>query len=221
MKTTQLCLFLSVLFCFSSTFAQEELGNGLLFPKFENGVVVFKDGSRTSSLLNYSLLQQEMLFQGADSVILAIANPQDITVIVIGNRRFFPISEKVFYEEIQAGTGSFFINHKAKMLSEGKAAAYGGYTNTSSIKTLGSFQDSSGAIVTLNPNEKFRLIYENSYYIKSGKSYKKFTSAKTLGKLFKGQETKIEKFAGENSINFSKIDDIAKIVEYSLNLTNN
>jgi len=220
MKTFRLFLMLFVLSHFCSVVAQEEFGNGLLLPNFEKGVVVFKNGTRSSSLLNYGLFQQEILFLSSDSMVMAIANPQDILVVIIGNRRFFPISGRVFYEEILVGEGSFFIHHKAKMFSEGKQVGYGGYSQTGSVQSLSHFQDGvSGGITKLNTSEKFKLLYDNSYYIKSGKNYKRFSSAKSLGKLFKGQESIIEKFAIEQSINFYKTDDIAKIVEYAFSLT--
>ena len=221
MKTIQLFFYLFALFYFNSAFAQEELGNGMLFPQFENGTVVFKNGVRSAASLNYNIIQQEMLFKSSDSTIMAIANPSEIIVIIIEERRFFPVtSGGIFYEEIPAGKGSFFIQRKAIMLSQGKAAGYGGYSATSSITSYGTLYSGSGNVINLNPDEKFKLKNNNFYYLKSGKNYKKFSSAKTLGKLFKGQESKIEKFANEQSINFSSIDDVTMIVEYGFSLIN-
>ena len=218
MKAIKLFFLACVSCCFSPLLAQDEVGNGLIFPKFENGTVVFKNGARYSALLNYSMLQQEMLFQDADNTIMALANVEEIIVVIIGERRFFPFSSKgIFYEEIQAGNGSFFVQYKATMISEGKASAYGGYSQTSSITSYGTIFG-SGNVYQLNPDEKFRLKTENAFYLLSGKSYKKFNSAKALGKLFKGNESKIEEFAKEQSINFSKTDDIARVVEYGYSL---
>jgi hypothetical protein len=202
-------------------FAQEEIGNGMLFPQFEKGTVVFKNGTRTSASLNYSMTQQEMLFLNPDSTMMAIANPLEVIVVTIGEHRFLPVSvEGLFYEEIQAGTGSFFVQRKATPLSEGKASGYGGYSQTTAITSYGNIYDGSGNFVKLNPDEKFRLKIECIYYLKSGNSFKKFFSAKTLGKLFKGHEKDIEEFANKQSVNFSKIGDINRIVEYGYSLTN-
>jgi len=218
MKTSRLCFFLFALFCFTSLFAQEELGNGMLFPQFQKGTVIFKSGARSSASLNYSMTQQEMLFMEADSTVMALADPLDISVVIIGERRFIPVtSAGVCYEEIQAGKGSFFVNQKATLLSKGKASAYGGYSQTSSTRQLGTYH-SDGTTVKLNPDEKFVLNIKNTYYLKSGNSYKGFYSAKTLGKLFKGHGAEIEKFATEQSINFSKTEDVVRIVEYGYGL---
>ena len=223
MKTIRLWFCVFMLCCFNSLFAQEEeIGNGLLFPQFEKGVVVFKNGIRSSASFNYNMLQQEMLFQDADSIIMAISNPSEILVVIIGERRFFPTSTKcIFYEEIEAGTGSFFIQRKATELSEGKPAGYGGYSQTSAITSYGTLSGSNtGQVYKLNTNEKFRIKNEYMFYLRSGNSYKKFNSANTLGKLFKGQESKIKEFAKEHSIDFFDPTDVAQIVEYGFSLTN-
>jgi len=221
MKSIRLYLLLFLFCSFSSLFAQGELGNGLIFPQFEKGIVTYKNGTQYTASLNYDMIQGKMLFQQADSTILAIGNALEILVVVIDGRRFFPISSSgVFYEEVQAGKGSFFIKRSAQMLSQGKEAAYGGYSQTSSITSYGSWQD-SGSSVQLKVNEKFKLDIECFYYLKSGNSYKRFYSAKTLEKLFKGYESDIQKFADEQSIDFSKTDDVARIVEYGYSLNSN
>jgi len=220
MKAIKFCLCVLALCCFNSLFAQEEVGNGLLLPQFENGFVIFKNGTRTAASLNYNMLQQEMIFLNADSTVLALANPSEVLVVIIGDRRFLPASSKGdFYEEIEAGKGSFFMQRTATMISAGKAAGYGGYSQTSSITSYDSFQSTGGTYQKLKPDEKFRLKIEVIYYLKSGNSSKRFFSAKTLGKLFKGHEAEIEAFAKDKSIDFSKTDDIARIVEYGYGLT--
>jgi len=230
MKTIRFIFCLCFSFCSFSLFAQEEeISNGLLFPEFEKGIVVFKNGTRSSAPLNYNMVSEEMLFQDTEGTIMAINNLSDIVALTIGERFFLPdASKNVFYEEIQAGTGSFLIQRKANILSQGRASGYGGHSETGSIRSVNMLTGSgSGAIesgtgirpnVKLNLDEKFRIKTNYFFYLISGKSYKKFTSAKTLGKLFKGQESKIEAFAKEQSIDFSNIDDIARIVGYGYSL---
>jgi len=209
-----------MLCCINSLYAQEEIGNGMVFPQFQKGIVVFKNGTRSSASLDYDMMLQQMLFQDADSTILTLANPSEVLVVIIDERRFVPASSKGdFYEEIEAGKGSFFVQRKAMMLSEGKAAGYGGYSQTTSITSYGSYNNTGGKVEKLKADEKFKLKIDAAYYLKSGDSYKKFFSASTLGKLFKGHEADIDTFAKEQSIDFSKADDIARIVEYGYGLT--
>jgi len=175
------------------------------------------------------MIQQQMLFLSSDSAEMKFADPLEVTVVKIGDRRFLPASSRgVFYEEIQAGEGSFFVQRIAFYLSIGKAAAYGGYSQTqastsySSLHTEveGASQGNQGmqGNVKLNSGDKFKMVTESVYYLQSGGKYKKFNSAKALGKLFKGHETEIETFADRESINFKKAEDVARIVEYGYSL---
>jgi len=219
MKTIRLCFYLLIAGCFNSLFAQEEVGSGMLFPAFEKGTVIFKTGTRSSASLNYDMIRQQMLFLEADSTIKAIANSLDISVVIIGERRFLPVSSQgEFYEEVQAGKGSLFVKRKATLLSQGKAAAYGGYSQTSSTTSFSSWHDNAGNSVNLSVNEKFSLEIKCTYYLKIGNSYKSFFSAKSLGKLFKGHESEIEEYAKKQPVDFSKIEDVFRMVEYGYGL---
>jgi hypothetical protein len=222
MKTIRLCATVFVLCCFQPLFAQEEMSNGMVFPQFEQGTVIFRNGSRSSALLNYNMVQEEMLFKDANGTVLAIANPLDVAVVLIGERRFLPASSKgAFYEEIKTETGSFFVQRKASIVSAGKRSAYGGYSQTTSISTVNSlYSGVSGQVTELTPDEKFNIRTVSSYYLLSGNNFRKFSSARDLGRLFRGQQSKIEEFAREHSINFSIADDVARVVEYGYSLMN-
>jgi len=193
-----LCFF--VLCSFNSLFAQEEIGKGMLFPQFEKGIVIFKNGVRSSASLNYDMIQQQMLFLEADSTIKAIANFLEISVVIIGEQRFVPISsDGIFYEEIQSGKASFFVSRKATQFSEGKGIGFGVYSQTTSATSCTSLHDrvNVGSSANLTPDEKYKLEIQYTYYLKSGNSYKRFFSAKALGKLFKSHESEIEEFANK------------------------
>jgi len=219
MKTIRFCIYLLVLSCFHTLSAQEELGNGLLLPQFEQGTVVFKNGVRSPATLNYDMIQEQMLFLDVDNTVMRINKPLDILVVIIGERRFFPISSiGVFYEEIQAGKDSFFVERRASIVSQGKASAYGGYSQTQSSTSYGSWQSDMGGTVQLKADEKFKLDIKNTYYLKSGNNYKRFLTANSLGKLFKGHESEIKAFADEESINFRNLEDVVRLVEYAYSL---
>ena len=219
MKTVLFCFYLIALCSFNALYAQEELGSGKLFSQFENGTVFFKNGGQSSAKLNYDMVQQQMLFLDKDGTEMKISDPLTIIIVKIGERRFLPASSRgVFYEEIQAGEGSFFVQRVAFFLSAGKAAGYGGYSQTQASSSVGSLQPGGGTYEKLNSGDKFKQVTNFFYYLQSGSKYKKFYSAKTLGKLFKGHESEIEIFANKESINFRKMEDVARMVEYCYSL---
>jgi len=62
MKTLRLSCFLSFFLLSAILFAQGEMSNGFLFPKFVEGQVLFKDGKSVNAMVNYSCFNHEMLF---------------------------------------------------------------------------------------------------------------------------------------------------------------
>jgi len=220
MKKLTFCFYLIALCSFNSLFAQEESGNGRLFPQFEKGTVFLKNGRQSSTVFNYDMLQEQMLLLNADSTERKFTNPLDvITLIKIGERIFRPVSSKgIFYEEIKAGEGSFFIHRKAFYLSAGKPSGYGGYSQTQASDSYSIYQTADKGFVQMKSGEKFKLVLDSVFYLQSGNKYKKFNSAKTLGKLFKGHESEIKTFADKESINFRKMEDVARIVKYGYSL---
>ncbi len=210
-----LCCFLPIV---AQGQASSDLTNGLLFSQFKEGTVSYKDGKKIKALLNYNSVEEEMLFRNPDNSILALANPAEVTGIQIGNRHFVYARKDAFYEQIAAGNQSFYIQWKSKLISQGKGTAYGGHSQASSITNIGSMQGHGADYARFNLDEIFETKTERFFYIKQKNSFKKFNSAKTLGKLFKGNEDKIEQFAKENSVDFSKTEDIEKIVAYCYTL---
>jgi hypothetical protein len=219
MKTIKLCICLCTLLGFNSLFAQKQADYAFLFPQFEKGFVVFKNGTRTPALLNYSTFNQEMMFLDDENQMMEFANLPAIHSVIIGDRRFFPVSSKrSFCEEINTENGSFYIQYNAYMISKGKETAYGGYSQTTSASAVGSIEINQSRRVMLESGEKFGMKRDEFYFIKTGNSFKRFYSAKTLGKLFKGYAPMIDAFAKEKSIDFTNYDDIVTIVDYAYSL---
>ena len=218
-KMKAIRLIVCLCFCCNSLFAQEEVEYGFIFPQFESGIVVFKNGMHTEAQLNYSMVKQTIMFIDNNKLILEFVEPLSIRVVIIGERRFFPVSSKgVFYEEINTGNGFYYVNYRALKESKGKESAYGGNSRLGATTALGNFSNDSSVRTMLKSNEKFTLRIEHDYYLKSDNSFKKFYSAKSLGKLFKGKASRIEKYAKEQSIDFSKTEDIAEIIEHAYNI---
>ena len=209
--------YLSILLVFLPCLvsAQEEM-TGLLFEQFTRGTVVMTDGTSSEAMLNYNSLMQQMCFIGPDGSILAIADPAKVSVIVINGRRFHPLKNDIFVERVPMSTnGSFYVQWKSVLWSRAKSTGYGATTSaaTTNVGYL------SKQATLLSSTEMFEGRVENSFYIKDAKNkYKKFNSAKSLGKLFPGHENEIAWFASEQAIDFNNIGDISRIVEYAYGL---
>ena len=215
MQTIKNYLAILLLFLPCMLSAQEGM-TGLLFSQYTKGTVVMTDGTSSEAMLNYNSLLQQMCFVGSDGSILAIADPAKVNVIVINGRRFHPLKNDIFVERVPVFTGgSFFVQWKSVLWSRAKNTGYGA-TTSAATTTVGYL---SKQATLLSSTEMFEGRVENSFYIKDAKNkYKKFNSAKSLGKLFPGHGNAIIQFASEQSIDFNNIEDISRIVEYAYSL---
>lgn len=212
-------LLFPLLFLSLTVFCQTELDNGLLFPDFSLGEVHYKNGSVANAQLNYNTMEEELLFKDPNGEVMAVSEPQNIGFVVINERIFVHIKNDLFYEVVEQEDGlSFYIQWKSKPVSEGKGSAYGGRSQASSITNVGTYRNRAG-YRSLNLDEKFKVKVDCSYYLRISNSYKKINTVKSLTKLFKGHDSEIENYAKEQKIDFSKQEDIRKIVAFCSKLS--
>jgi hypothetical protein len=201
------------------TYAQEgEVMDGLLFPQYEQGYVVLKEGyTKVASRFNYDTVDEQMLFIDVDSTVMALDGVA-VIVVVIGERSFFPAGEKAFYEMSRIGTGEFFVRHKTKILSKGKASGYGTYSQTSSVGNLTIYSTSQG-VKQLKADEQFMGVREESVFLKNRNKFERIKSLKSLNNFFKNCKKEIEDFAKMNSTDFTKSEDVKSILVYAFSLS--
>lgn len=215
---------LSCLFILVPAFSQIEQDSGLLFPQFEEGVVVEKDGTRFNVLLNYNTILEEMLFTDGDNI-LRIAQPENIAIVNINDRIFEYASRNAFYERINFDGNYLYVRIKNKILSKGKAVGYGGYSQTSSVTSINEASFSSAGnpnsptTIKLKVDEKFDLQNDNRHLLKIKDKFIPINSLSSLTKVFNKNKPQIEEFAKTEKINFNNTDDVKKIVAYSYQLT--
>ena len=88
----------------------ENLPN-LLIPKFTTSLVKMKSGEKRRAVLNYNLVDQEMVFMQRGQFFV-LDDPHLIDTVYMANRTFVPF-EKGFYELAVTGPATLFIQHKA------------------------------------------------------------------------------------------------------------
>ena len=206
-------LFFMIVFSFSRV-SGEELANGMLFPRFEEGTVIYKDGRTVKASLNYNTVEEEMLFKNPDGSILALDDPGKVSAISIGNRFFEYASRDAFYERIPVDSVFLYVQWKSTLISEGKGSGYGGRSQAAAVTNIGTLSNQTGNYTRFNLDEEFKVKSECSYYLKLKNKWKRFNSAKTLGKLFKGHGEEIERFASEENIDFKNPEDVKRIIAF-------
>lgn len=115
MKNNLILLLLSV--CFSSILQAQELSQSYLYDEFKDGLVLFKDGRRSSAMLNYNTTVEEMLYKNGEQI-WAIANPLEIAAIDIQGDMFVYVNKHIFYQVVKVGVGEVYVEWKTTYFSQ-------------------------------------------------------------------------------------------------------
>lgn len=189
------------------------LGDSIVFryPKFEPGIVYFKNGTASSALLNLNLTNGEMQFISGTKDTLTLDYEQTINTVVIHADTFY--FAKVFVELIRSNA----VAKLAKMqtfvpIDMEKMGGYDQATSTSSINSASYFFNGTQSTM-LTQNKLMVLRKKNNYFI--GDKFNHFLPAnrKNIAKLFNKQAGTIDDFLKENKISFVKETDLLKLVD--------
>ena len=194
----------------------KKTASALLFDRFEDGYVVMKSNkARVPAKLNYDKIAESMVF--IENNITLELDINTVTIVVINERYFIPSGKNFYYERITAGDNEIFVRHKAKVVSKGKAAGYGSYSETSAISGISSFS-STGAYTNIGVDEKFACEDSSDVFLINGKKYERISSLKSLIKLFKSHQATLETYAKDNKTDFAILENVITIVEYAFSL---
>lgn len=197
--------------CFAQDLSNKKQLSHYVFPEFTEGMVLKKSGEKNKALLNYNSLTQEVIFDQTGRK-MALDQVQTIDTVYIQNRKFIP-AVKGFYEVATNTPVQLYIQHKCKVTPPGTDAGFGGTSQTSASHSVNNLL-SSGRAFALKLPDGFIITPETEYWIKSDKELIKVTNVKQVQKAFPGKGNEINDFARKNKINFSKQQDVVKLVEY-------
>jgi hypothetical protein len=182
-----------------------------LLPKFTEGSVKIRNGGSQPLVLNYNMVDEEMIFSQRGTY-MALTKPEDIDTVYIGTRKFVPFGN-AFYEVVVTDKMPFFIQHKSKYTSKGTATAYGMTSQTNQRTNLTSVK-SAGQIRNLEMPDDVTVVPEIVYWVKVNSEMKKFTTERQLTKLFPENEEDLKKFIKSSSIDLHNREDLIKLGKY-------
>lgn len=194
----------------SDTASNKNLPN-FLFPEFSKCVIKLKDGQMNSALVNYNLVDQEMVFE-QEGTYMVLSNPQQVDTIFVSSRRFVPY-EEYFLELILTGAGTLYIHHKATAEPAGTATAYGVRSQSASSRSYKQIYGPTGS-VTLRVPDDFKIVDATEYIAEHNGVMKTFSNKKQFIKIFKDKEKELEEFIDTNHISFKKLSDIINLFNY-------
>jgi len=183
-----------------------------LLPSFTKSIVKLKSGSLKSAVINYNVVDQEMVFLQND-VYMVLDDPQQIDTIYISSRKFIPF-KKGFYEVIESGGPvSLFIQHKIIADPPGTTTGYGVTSQTATPSYIRQIYGPMGS-VDLRLPEGYKLTDATEYLFNKDNIPEKCSSKRQFLKIFRTKEKELNEFINTNNINFKRLSDLIRLINY-------
>jgi hypothetical protein len=183
----------------------------LLLPHFTRSIVVMKSGEKRTAVLNYNLVDQEMVFM-QKNLYWVLDEPQLIDTIYMANRTFVPF-EKGFYELAVAAPVTFFIQHKSYAESLGVPTGYGAMSQTAPPNYVAQIYGPRGAI-NLEIPSNVKVVDDNEYWIRKEGILQKFDSKRLFLKIFPDKEKELEQYIKKNKVDFKNQPSLVNLILY-------
>jgi hypothetical protein len=184
----------------------------LLLPEFTRSVVKFKSGEKKSAVLNYNLVDQELVFL-QNGRYMVMDHPQLIDTVYMANRVFIPF-QKAFYEVALIAPLSLFIQNKSNVEQEGSSIGYGQKSRSTGPTNLRQMYAYNGTY-NLEIPPGYNVVEANIYWIRrEDGTMQNFSNRRQFVKLFQKKQKELDQFISSNKIDFKRVPDVVKLVSY-------
>ena len=183
-----------------------------LFPDFQTGRVVLKDRRSINCQLNYNFLLDEMLFINENGKKMALANPQDILHVYIGNR-LFVASDKGYFEVIEKEPVSLVYKWTCNISEKGKEGALGITTDAPSVYQMNQISFDSRTW-KLDVDKEAVITIKVTPYLKYKSKFIPVKGMKDFFRAFPGKSSYIKVYLAHNPIDFKKEADLRRLTKY-------
>ncbi|GHT77032.1 hypothetical protein AGMMS50262_17050 [Bacteroidia bacterium] len=229
--------YLIFLFCISPLFAQGHASRDLIFPQYEEGTALLKDGTKAKGFYNYSMTKSQIQYLDDNGIVMTFANPQEVSVVTISDR-VFENTPKGFLERVPVGDGFYYIDWHIKLVSVGKKTAYGSLSQSASANNYvvsadqpevpttnvspmywsyspNTHNSSPQAVVNgimVQYDDGVKAFADCSYFLKINGQFKKFDSAKSLSKILGCCQEELQAFVKKENVNFKNPQDVYRMM---------
>jgi hypothetical protein len=183
----------------------------LLLPRFTRSIVKMKSGEKRTAVLNYNVVNQEMVFM-QKGFYFVLDEPQLIDTIYMANRIFIPF-EKGFYELAVMAPVTLFVQHKSFTESLGVPTGYGTMSQTAPPNYVATIYGPRGA-VNLEVPSNVKVVDDTEYWIRKEGILQKFDSKRLFLKIFPDKEKEIGQYINKNKVDFKNQQSLVNLVLY-------
>lgn len=185
-----------------------------IFPAFIRGSVLMKDGTSHEALLNYNAASEEMIFdQNGQKLAFAEVTLNGFDTVFIDGRKFVLADNKKFAEVIHQNGYSLLVEYKCRVVPPGKAAGYGGTSQTSAVTSYSSVMG-GGQLYELKLPDDFKVNPYKIYWIEKEGKRSSFLSLRQLRRHYSEQKTRYNSFVKENDVDFDKTESMHQLIHY-------
>ncbi|MBM3440277.1 MAG: hypothetical protein FJX94_05390 [Bacteroidetes bacterium] len=185
----------------------------MAFPDFQRGTIVFNNGSKSSALLNYSFLTQELLFVNAGGDTLALANVKEVKMVQAPGGQLFNAGGRMVKKDTAVGNHILAVGYAFSTADRRKVGAFGTTTDgaTDSYIAL----DATNIGIT-DMTSQVQVVLSRKPYFFIGDSELKFVAAakKQIAGLFPGKQAEINRYIQEKQVNFSSRQELIALLHF-------
>lgn len=186
-----------------------------VFPEFQSGVVLLKNGVRNNAKLNYNAASEEVVFFDENGKILAVGDavlPQIDTVFIADNK-FVRLNNKFLKIMIDEPDVKLFAEHKCRLIPPGKPAAYGGTSQTSSTTSYSSIM-SDGKVYDLKLPDDYKIIPYNVFWINRNGKLQSFSNIGQLKRIYRDKKKVVNDYLKKNDVKLTNEKSIEEAIIY-------
>lgn len=211
-KYLTLFLLLSTTVCLK---AQETVTlSHYLFPDFQLGVVLLKNGVRNNAKLNYNAASEEMVFdENGKTLAIGDAVLPQIDTVFVADEKFIRINNKFVRILIDKPEIDLFVEHKCRLIPPGKPAAYGGTSQTSSTTSYSSIL-SDGRVYDLKLPDDYKIIPYNVFWLNRNGKLQSFSNLGQLKKIYRDKKKLVGDYLKKNEVKLANEKSVEEAITY-------
>ena len=179
-------------------------------PAFANGTVYFKDGKLGKELLNYNILNGQVMYVTKQGDTLAIASPAEIKKVAINNIIFYYAKDS-WLEDIGDATAATLVVKRKVNIRYEKKGAFGLSDNTNDVDSYTSYT-SDHASYQLFINDDASVTRITSYFLLTANGQLLPANKGNFYNQFASNKKDIENYLSSNKVNFNKEQDLVHLL---------
>ncbi|MEO5682028.1 MAG: hypothetical protein ABIQ88_05260 [Chitinophagaceae bacterium] len=184
-------------------------------PAFTNGTVFFKDGKLAKEVLNYNILNDQVMYIDKKGDTLAIAFPEETKKIEIGSVVLY-YDKKGYLESIAAAPEASLVIRRKVILHYEKQGAFGISNSTNGIDSYTTFT-SNNASYHLYAGENAVLKKSTAFFLLTNNSKLLPASRTNFLAQFTKNKQPIESHLANTKVNFNNLQDLILLMHVSSN----